>query len=119
MASNFEMRQFSTGATRNPADAKIDPEGFISPEVTLRYCAYMHKHRVQPDGTLREPDNWQLGIPKGQFAKSLSRHILDFNLKHRGGKGLYPADSIEETLCAIIFNASGYLFEELKGRDVS
>lgn len=114
------IRRFETGATRDTDEGKLDYEGFNHPVVDQRYAEYMHKHRVQPDGALRSADNWQKGIPKDQYAKSLQRHNMDFRLLHRG----YPAVDgktgdavdIEEALCAILFNAKGYLLEILKER---
>ena len=58
------MRKFKTGATRDNEDTKIDFEGFYHPLVVERFGEYMHKHRVQADGELRDSDNWQKGIPK-------------------------------------------------------
>jgi hypothetical protein len=105
------MRTFDTGATRNPDDDKLDFEGFLSPQVLERYSQYMHQHRKQEDGTMRESDNWQLGIPMVQYMKSGWRHFFDWWKRHRkNDKGLL----LEETLCGVIFNASGYLHEILK-----
>lgn len=104
------MRTFETGATRDTDTDKIDPEGFLSPLVIERFCRYMHKHRIQADGTLRASDNWVKGIPRDAYMKSLWRHLLDLWLEHRG----HPSrDGIEDALCAILFNAQGYLLEVL------
>ena len=112
------MRKFKTGATRNSNKNKYDYEGFLSPFVIHRFGKYMHKHRFQKDGEMRESDNWQKGIPKEQYMKSLLRHVLDFWRLHRGGTVCDPDTgeevSKEELLCAIIFNAQGYLHELLK-----
>jgi len=71
----------------------------------------MHKNRRQKDGSYRDSDNWQIGIPFTAYAKSLWRHFHAFWKRHRG----YTAnESLEDSLCAIIFNASGYLHEVLK-----
>lgn len=102
------MRKFITGATRDDADNKIDYEGFISPIVLERYGEYMLKHQVQADGQKRNSDNWQLGISKDVYLKSLLRHVMDVWKIHRGYKG---RDSIEEALCAVMFNTMGYLYE--------
>lgn len=118
MASQFELvkdnqqlRLFETGATRDTALDKFDYEGFLSPRVLERYAAYMHKHRLQPDGQLRASDNWQLGIPQDAYMKSLWRHFMDLWKQHRGLPG---QDLLEESLCAIMFNTMGYLHEVLK-----
>ena len=110
------MRVFDSGATRDSDDDKLDFEGFFSPVVLLRYGEYMHQHRLQSDGSLRASDNWQRGVPRAQYLKSLLRHTLDLWLLHRG----HPArDTLENTLCAIIFNAMGYLHETLLASDAS
>ena len=109
MASNYELRTFATGATRDTAQGKLDYEGFLNPLVLRRYAEFMHKNRVQPDGSYRDSDNWQLGIPKEAYMKSLFRHFMDVWLIHRGG-----TEMNQEALCAIMFNAMGYLLEVLK-----
>jgi hypothetical protein len=104
-------RQFSTGATRDTDEGKLDYEGFLSPIVLVEFAKYMNKNRVQSDGKTRDSDNWQKGIPKDAYMKSMYRHFMDLWLEHRG----YPSRSNKiEALCAIIFNAQGYLLEELK-----
>lgn len=111
------IRQFETGATRDADKDKLKIEGFIDPLVDKRYSQYMHKHRLQPDGNLRAPDNWQKGIPLEAYGDSLVRHVLDFRLHFDG----YPQEAVdpdlESVLCAIIFNARGYLFETLKKKE--
>jgi len=107
------MREFETGATRNRDDEAYDYEGFLSPIVLYRFAEYMHGHRQQADGTVRDADNWQKGIPIDSYAKSLTRHQMDAWLIHRGFSGAARED-LEEALCAIIFNAQGWLFELLK-----
>lgn len=106
-----KFRTFSTGATRDTDEGKFDYEGFLSPTVLERYAAYMNKHRRQSDGSLRASDNWQKGIPREQYMKSLFRHFMDAWKLHRGC--VAQAD-IEEALCAVMFNAMGYLFETLQ-----
>lgn len=107
------MRVFETGATRNTDEHKLDYEGFLSPIALERYAQYLHKHRFQADGKVRDSDNWQKGIPFNVYMKSLWRHFMDLWKLHRG----YTADeSLEDALCAIIFNAQGYLHENLKLR---
>ena len=109
-----KMREFKTGATRNISVGKLDYEGFNCPLVDERYAQYLNKHRVQADGKLRESDNWQKGIPLKVYIKSLYRHFVDFRKAHRGYK---VEESIEDLICAIIFNAKGYLHEILKGKE--
>lgn len=105
------MREFETGATRDTEEGKLDYEGFLSPLVLRRFGEYMHKHRVQADGTLRDSDNWQKGMPKDVYIKSGFRHFMDWWLEHRGYGG---REGIEEALCALLFNVQGYLHEHLK-----
>ncbi len=109
------MRQFETGATRNRDEDAYDYEGFLSPIVLQRFAAYMHRHREQADGTLRSSDNWQKGIPVDSYAKSLTRHHMDAWLNHRGYEDAARED-LEDALCAIIFNAQGWLHEIMVGR---
>lgn len=105
-----EIRQFETGATRDTDKGKFDYEGFLSPLVIERFAAYMHKNRVQSDGSLRDSDNWQKGIPQDAYIKSLYRHFMDMWKEHRGIK---TKDGLESAICGIMFNAMGYLHETL------
>ncbi len=112
------MREFSTGATRDSDDGKFDYEGFLSPRVLECYAAYMHKHRKQADGNLRDADNWQKGMPTDQYMKSMWRHFFDVWKIHRGIEVLDVRDghkvTLDEALCALLFNVMGYMHEELK-----
>ncbi len=108
------MRQFGSGATRDTDNGKLDYEGFLSPLVLERYAQYMHKHRVQVDGSLRDADNWMKGIPLDVYIKSGWRHFMDWWMNHRGVKA---REGLEEALCAVIFNSSGYLHEVLKKKN--
>lgn len=114
---NQQVRQFQSGATRNTADNKHDYEGFFNPAVVYEFGRYMHSHRRQRDGSLRDSDNWQKGIPFAIYVKSLLRHTLDFWRLHRGYTVIDPDTGIpatkQELLCAIMFNAMGYLKELL------
>lgn len=124
------IREFDTGATRDSEDGKLDYEGFLSPLALRRYAEYMHKHRTQSDGNVRASDNWQKGIPYTAYMKSLWRHLVEFWTEHRfftilkedpysneydpNEIALLQEDNREEILCAIIFNAFGYLHELIK-----
>lgn len=106
-----KMRTFDTGATRDAADTKPDYEGFLSPLVIESFGAYMHKHRKQPDGNLRDSDNWQKGFgPEHQSVcvKSAWRHFFDVWKIHRGHKVYDSKDghevTLEEACCATLFN---------------
>jgi hypothetical protein len=106
------MRTFDTGATRDDDSTKDDPEGFLSPLVINRFNQYMSVHRIQADGKVRASDNWQKGIPKSAYMKSMWRHFLDVWSLHRGCNGPSSQD-LETSLCSIMFNAMGYLHELL------
>lgn len=108
------MRNFDTGATRDGDDDKLDFEAFFSPIVLYRRAEYMHKHRRQADGKIRDGDNWQKGIPIPAYMKSGLRHTVDDWLRHRG----YVArDDQEEAICAEMFNLEGRLLEILIKRN--
>lgn len=111
------IRTFDTGATRDQDQTKPDYEGFLSPRVLEAFGRYMTKHRVQSDGSLRASDNWQKGIPRSVYMKSMFRHFVEIWGMHRNG-GLYKAgaEQLEESLCALLFNVMGYLYELLEGR---
>lgn len=105
------MREFDTGATRDDDDDKLDYEGFLSPLVLRRYAEYMHRHRIQADGTARTSDNWQKGMPRDEYMKSMWRHLWDVWFEHRYNKS---SAAKEDALCALMFNVMGYLYEEIR-----
>lgn len=108
------MRKFASGATRDADTDKLDFEGFDSPLVNKRFAQYMHLHRKQADGTMRGADNWQAGIPKEAYAKSLIRHMEDLKLHWDGFPDEAVDGDMESVLCAVLFNCKGLLFEMLK-----
>ncbi len=109
-----KIRTFETGATRSDEDGRLDYEGFLSPLVLKRYAQYMHKHRKQADGRLRDSDNWQKGIPMMEYMKSKWRHLMSTWSWLRNDL-CSPREDIEESLCAELFNTMGMLHEILKG----
>ena len=111
-AGSPPIRTFSTGATRDTAQGKLDYDGFFSPLVLKRRARYMHEHRVQADGTLRDSDNWQRGIPEEEYRKSTLRHL--FEDWWPGARGWPITVDIEDAACAILFNLEGWLHERLK-----
>jgi len=113
------MRTFETGATRDSAAGKPEPWGFMSALAESRFCEYMSKHRAQPDGTLRDSNNWKQGIPLDVYAHSLSRHVLDLRLILEGYPGRAVEGDVEEVLCAVLFNVQGMLHETVKKRVTS
>lgn len=114
-----DSRYFEGGAYRDLDENKLDYEGFLSPAVLKRYAEYMHKNRKQSDGEMRDSDNWQSGIPKDVYMKSMWRHFFEVWTMHRDALGNGDlADTpkeMQEALCALAFNVMGYLFEDLKG----
>jgi hypothetical protein len=119
-AEEPQIRQFTTGATRNLDKSKLDYEGFLSPLALKAFAEYMHSHRQQKDDTFRDSDNWQKGIPHDVYVKSLFRHFFDLWSLHRGGAPISPDSGLQvdqvEALCAMMFNVQGLLHELLKER---
>jgi len=103
-------RTFDTGATRDSDVGKPDYEGYLSPATIIRYGQYMLANQTMADGTVRSGDNWQNKFGRDVLMKSLMRHVVDVWDKHRNGD---PDGGLEDALCAVVFNAFGYLFEEL------
>lgn len=108
------VRKFETGATRDTDTNKLDYEAFFSPMVLKRRAEFMHKHRIQPDGQLRDGDNWKKGIPQRQYMKSLARHYWDVWAENHGVETI---DGLEEAICAAMFNLEGMLYEVLKRKE--
>ena len=113
-----KIREFTTGATRDSEEGKFDYEGFFCPLCIEEFGKYMNKHRKQQDGNLRDSDNWQKGMHKKVYIKSLWRHAHTAWKIHRGYAAYDDRDghevSMEESLCGVIFNAFGYMHEILK-----
>ena len=111
-----EIRVFETGATRDTDKGKLSYVKALSPLVLRRYVQYIGEHRKQSDGTMRDWDNWKAGIPQDEYLDSLGRHFVDLWLlteKYSAEDNHGPVN-LESVLCAIIFNASGYLHEILR-----
>lgn len=111
-ADTAAMRAYGTGATRDNNTNKLSYLKGLSSQVLQRYLEYLGEHRVQADGKLRDWDNWKKGIPLKDYMDSLDRHTHD---AVRAFQGLPVPEnaSLEDLLCAVIFNASGGLFELL------
>lgn len=113
------IRQFASGASRDADTEKLQFARFFDPLVVQRRAEYMHHHRHQADGSLREPDNWKLGqregtgIPIQAFMDGLARHEHDAWMIHEYGEVFRPETGesvdLEDALCAIMFNAEGWL----------
>jgi|SRR5579859_778641 len=112
-----QLQTFETGATRNDNSEKFDYEAFLNPDVLHEFGKFMHHHRRQKDGSVRDGDNWQKGIPFKAYIKSLVRHSIDLWRMHRGYTVINPdtgePHTREELCCAVMFNAMGYLKELL------
>lgn len=112
------VREFPSGATRSSSENKPDYEGFLHPEVLRMFADYMHKHRFLPNGTVRESDNWQKGIPTEELMKSLLRHVIDLWRMHR--KGVHVIRDEEETkrypeqLASILFNTQALMLNYIR-----
>jgi hypothetical protein len=104
-------RVFDTGASRDTDENKLDFEGFLSPLVLQRFAEFMHENRHMKDGSTRDSDNWQKGIPLNAYMKSGWRHFMDWWSDHRNHDS---SENIEVALCALLFNVQGYLHEILK-----
>lgn len=115
------MRTFETGATRDSNDTKLAYTGFFSPLVLNRRAHYMHAHRVQADGNVREANNWKKGMSPEVYLESMFRHVMDLWILQEGGSFIDvntdEGFQVEEALCAIMFNAEGMLHEILKDQD--
>ena len=107
------MRTYTSGATRDAEDGKLDYKGFFSPTAMRRFAEYMHTHRRQADGHLRASDNWKKGIPVEDYEKSLLRHTQDWWLAIEANDTAKAID----LACAIQFNLQGWLHEQLKGME--
>ncbi len=112
------MQKFESGATRTGDTEKLNYVKALSPIVLERYVQYLNAHRKQADGIMRDFDNWKKGIPTDRYLEGLGRHFIAVWLLGDG----FPAEddkgpvTLEDTLCAIIFGASGWLHEIIKDK---
>lgn len=117
------VQEFESGATRNFNLNKYDYEGFINPEALHAFGEYMHEHRKQRDGSIRDSDNWQKGIPFSAYIKSLVRHVIDLWRMDRGYEVINPDTNLphtkQELCCAIVFNSMGYLKELITPSEIN
>jgi hypothetical protein len=116
------MREFTTGATRDGDTTKFDYDGFNSPLTMRAFAEYMHKHRIQADGALRDSDNWKRGIPLSAYRKSMWRHFMDVWAILSGYPGVsgqatdQEPQELMEALCGLKFNVDGLIHEVTKIR---
>ena len=113
-----KIRKFDTGATRDTVVGKLDYVKALSPIVLRRYVEYLNKHRLQPDGSYRDFDNWKKGIPQETYHSSKGRHFMDTWLLAEGysTEDNHGPVNEEDALCGEIFNAMGKLHEILKDK---
>lgn len=113
-----KIRTFGTGATRDTVEGKLDYVKALCPLVLRRYVQYLDKHRLQPDGSMRDFDNWKQGIPREVYHSSKGRHFFaDWLLE----EGYAVSDNHgvvdeEDALCGELFNTMGKLREILKAK---
>ena len=110
------IRQFDTGATRDTDNGKYDYAKFFSPIVLEKFAEYMHKNRLQKDGTMRDGDNWKKGFGDNHLdvcMQSLSRHYMDLWHEHDGYKS---RDGIDDAICGVLFNVMAYYNKILNDR---
>jgi len=106
------LRSFESGATRDTAEGKFDYEGFLHPWVLEWYAEYMDRNREQSDGSIRPSDNWQQGIPRDVYMKSMFRHFMDLWTNHRNeNKVGIVASERNDALSGVLFNVMGYMYE--------
>lgn len=118
------MRKFEGGATRDSDDFKFDYEGFTHPLVEHSFAAYMHAHRKQADGAMRDSDNWQQGFGEPEenaliCLKSLKRHVQDLHLMLRGVSVVDERGepiTMEDCYNSIRFNAQAGLYGFIRDR---
>ena len=115
-AGDDEIRTFDTGATRDTMAGKLSYVKALSPIVLQRYVQYLDAHRKQPDGSMRDFDNWKKGIPEEAYLDGLGRHQMAAWLLAQGysAEDNHGSVTLVDTLCAIIFGASGWLHKLLE-----
>mgnify|MGYP001561849375 CR=1 FL=1 len=113
-----EIRTFAGGATRDTTQGKLDYVRALSPIVLRRYVQYLDKHRLQPDGTYRDFNNWKQGMPQDVYHSSNGRHFMDAWLLTEGyaTEDNHGPVELEDVLCAQLFNIMGRLHEVLKNK---
>ena len=92
---------------------RVQSPAFMGADVIKEFGNYMLKHQIQADGSMRESNNWKKGIPLEAYMVSMWRHLQTVWLHHEGRSDLTD-ETLEDALCGVIFNASGYLHELLK-----
>lgn len=114
--SKSKIRVFKSGASRNSSLNKYDYEGFNHPLVDHSFAKYMHHHRKLEDGSYRDSDNWQKGIPVKELMRSFRSHVQDVMLINRGIKVFEDKKEVtlEEALNGVKFNLNAMVLDLLK-----
>lgn len=108
------MQVFSSGATRDSEDGKLQYTQFLSPSVLRRFAEYLNAHKTAADGSTRTGDNWKRGIPQERYLASLLRHVVElWELEEVVAQVDVRDEEREDLLCAIMFNAMGLLYEKI------
>lgn len=119
-ASPTAVRTFDSGAIRDTDEGKLDYVKALSPIVLRRYVQYLDKHRLLPDGSYRDFDNWKSGdgIPQEIYHSSGGRHFFDTWLLTEGyaTEDNHGSVDLEDSLCAQLFNIQGRIKEILEVR---
>jgi len=112
------IRIFDTGATRDMVQGKLDYVKALSPIVLRRYVQYLDKHRLQPDGNMRDFNNWKKGMSQDVYHSSNARHFMAAWLLTEGyaTEDNYGPVELEDSLCGELFNIMGRLHEILKAK---
>lgn len=102
------MLGFESGATRNRKENELRYDGFVSPLALQLFAEYMHENRLTADGSVRDPDNWQKGIPDTSYVDSLLRHVIDIWMIYRGweSKARDGGDK-RKAIAGAMFNVQG------------
>ncbi len=116
-----QIRTFDTGATRDTIEGKLDYVKALCPLVLRRYVQYLDKHRLQPNGSMRDFNNWKKGIPQETYHSSKGRHFFASWLLEEGYKvsDNHGPVNEEDALCGELFNTMGKLREILRAKLVS
>jgi len=110
-------RTFASGACRDSDEGKLDYEACLSPIVLDAFSEYMLAHNKN-----RTMDNWQKGMPRKAYIKSLLRHTFDVWKIMRGivvlDRKTKKRVTLIDALCACFFNVQGLMLEIILDREV-
>lgn len=112
----YAAREFTTGAKRDTEEGKLRFHAALSPYALEAWVDYCRRHNNQVH---RCEENWKRGMPLESFISSHFRHAHHWWKMHDttlGNGDLTEGERREliEALCAVLFNAHGYLHELTK-----